>query len=136
VEPLTDYVLDTMALVRHLEDDLPRSADKVFRQAEDGHGRLFLPEIALAEFLYVALRGRLRVPSAPTAVQEVLNQLRAASYIVPSNLAAAAWDGFLLVNIPELHDRMIATDALYRGVPLVSGDSVFSTVPGLQVVWR
>src|SRR5205814_9801189 len=76
VAALTDCVIDTVALVRHLEDDLPRGAGKVFRDAEAGRIRLLLPEIALAEFVYIAPRGRLRTPNPRAIVAEVPDCVR------------------------------------------------------------
>ena len=136
MESLTDFVVDTMALVKHLEDDLPAGADRAFTDAEAGRGRLYLPEIALAEFIYIALRGRLRVPDPRASVDEVVSGIRAASYIALSHLPPDAWGRFLDLDIPELHDRLIATDALHRGIPLITNDPELQHVPGLQSVWR
>ena len=136
MEPLSDFVLDTVALVRHLEDDLPAAADRAFSDAERGSARLFLPEIALAEFLYVALRGRIRATNPRGLVEEVLDQVRASSYLTLSSLSADAWDAFLDLGIPELHDRLIAAEAVARGLPLVTNDPAFGAVAGLKTVWR
>ncbi len=136
MDPLTDYVLDTVALVRHLEDDLPPSADRAFAEAERGDARLFLPEIALGEFVYLALRGRLRASNARGLLDEVLDQIRASTYLGVSSLSPGAWDDFLDLEIPELHDRMIAADAVHRGLPLVTNDPAFARVPRLRTVWR
>ncbi len=133
---MTDFVLDTMALVKHLEDDLPAAADRAFREAESGNGRMFLPEIALGEFICVALRGRVRVPNPRAAVDEVVDHIRAAGHITLSSLPAAAWSLFLGLRVPELHDRMIAADALFRGLPLITNDPTLRSVPRLRTLWR
>src|SRR5438046_7173028 len=132
VDPLTDFLLDTVALVRHLEDSLPDGADRVFREAEGGRSRLFLPEIALGEFLYVALRGRLRASNNRSLVDEVLDQIRASGYLVLSAMSAHAWDLFLDLEIPELHDRMIAAAAWARSLPVVTRHSAFRPSPRLR----
>ena len=136
MESLTDCVLDTVALVKHLEDELPKAADKMFREAEAGRSRMYLPEIALGEFIYIAMRGRLHMPNPRAAIEEVVDQILAASYITLSHLSHSAWDVFIDVNVPDLHDRMIASDALVRGLPLITNDSALASVPGLKTIWR
>ncbi len=132
---LTDAVIDTVALVRHLDDSLPKTAESIFRTAENGRGTLYLPEIALGEFTYLALRGRLGLTHPRAAVEEVIDQVRAAGYIQLSALPPAGWSVFLDLNVPELHGRLIASDALARGVPLVSNDRDLAKVSGLRLIW-
>jgi predicted nucleic acid-binding protein len=136
VDALTDFVVDTVALVRHLEDDLPPAADRAFRDAEAHRCRLFLPEIALGEFIYIALRGRIHAPNPRALVDEVVDQIRASEYLSLSSLPQRAWDTFLRLNIAELHDRMVIADAVHRGLPLITNDSAAGSVEGLRTVWR
>ena len=135
MEPLTDYVLDTVALVRFLEDNLPKGAEKAFKEAEAGRARLYLPEIALGEFAYIALKGRLGGENPRAEVEEVVDQIMATSYISLSSLSHSAWDILIGLNISELHDRMIVADALDRDLPLVTSDESVSSVPGLRIIW-
>jgi len=136
VEPLTDYVMDTVALVKYLEDDLPKGANKAFREAEAGRARLYLPEIALGEFIYVALKGRLSKDNTRADVEEAVDQILATSFISLSSLSHAAWDTLIDLDVPELHDRMIVADALDRGLPLITSDDTLKSVAGLRTVWR
>ena len=136
MDPLSDWVIDTVALIRHLEDDLPPAAARAFSAAEAGKGRLFLPEIALGEFVYVALRGRLRAANPRGVLAEVLDLVRAANYVSVSCLRPSAWDVFLRIGIPELHDRMIAADAMDRAVPLITNDPTFQRIEDLHTVWQ
>lgn len=133
--PLIEAVIDTIALVHHLNDSLPARAAALFRAAENGQGSLYLPEIALGEFAYLALRGHLRLDNARSLVEEVVDQIRASGYIRLSNLGATGWSVFLDLPVPELHDRMIASDAVARRVALVTDDRELKHVPGLRVVW-
>ncbi len=133
---MTEFVLDTMALVRHLDDSLPTKADQAFRDAEEGRGRLFLPEIALGEFVYLALQGRLKTEHPRVVVEEIVDQLKAADYIELSPLGPLGWDTFLELGVPELHARMIVADALSREAPVITNDPEIRGTPGLVTVWR
>ena len=132
---VAEAVLDTVALVRHLEDKLPKAADAIFRAAEAGDGTLYLPEIALGEFSYLALRGRLAIAHPRAVVEEVISQVRASGYIHLSSLGAHGWSVFLDLEVRELHDRLIASDAVARNVPLVTNDRELAAVPGVRVIW-
>jgi predicted nucleic acid-binding protein len=54
---LSDHIIDTVALLRYLDEDLPKTADWVLRLAEAGRGRLLLPRIVIGEFVDLALGG-------------------------------------------------------------------------------
>jgi len=136
VDALTDYVIDTVALVKYLEDDLPRGADAIFRGAERGRNQLFLPEIALGELAYIALRGRLRNVDPAAAIGTVISEVLDSGFIEPSSLRRTGWERFLSLRIRELHDRMIAADAVDRRCALVSNDLAFGSVEDLKLVWR
>lgn len=133
---MTDYVIDTVALIKYLEDDLPRAANAAFQGAENGRNQLFLPEIALGEFAYIALRGRLRNVNPPAAVGAVISEVLDSGFIEPSSLRRTGWDRFLTIGIRELHDRIIAADAMDRGCSLISNDPAFGSVKDLKQVWQ
>ncbi len=136
MDSVTDFVADTVGLVRYLEDSLPPAANRAFKEAERGRAMIFLPEIALGEFLYITLRGRVRISDPVSLAGEVLDQLRSAAYITLSPLSLEAWKTFLGLNISELHDRMIAADAMSRGLPLISNNPSFAAVKQLRTIWR
>jgi len=135
VGPLNEYLVDTVAFVRYLEDRLPARADRVFVEAESGTGHLLLPQIALGEFLYLALRGRLRSKPPHTDVNDVLQNLAASDAFSVTAMPWSAWELFPQLKIPELHDRMIAAEALARKVPIVSNDEAFRGMESLRVIW-
>ncbi|MGI0054917.1 MAG: type II toxin-antitoxin system VapC family toxin [Thermoplasmata archaeon] len=135
MDPLTDHVVDTVAFVRYLQDRLPPRADRVFRLAEGGQDHLYLPQIALGEFIYIAQRGRLRGARPDLHVGEVVQNLTASDAFTISSMPVGAWEVFQELRIPELHDRMIAAEALARGAPLISNDPAFGGIEDLRVVW-
>ena len=134
--PLKEYVADTVAWAGYLADSLPKRADRAFAEAERREARVVLPEIALGEFLYLALRDRLEGADAEAAVRESLFLLRAAEHFRVEGLRMDDWDRFLDVPRKELHDRMIAAMALGRSVPLITGDAEMGSIEGLTVLWR
>jgi predicted nucleic acid-binding protein len=135
VGALNEYLVDTVAFVRYLEDRLPAKADRIFEEAESGSGHLLLPQIALGEFLYLALRGRLRSKPPQPAVNDVLQNLAASDTFSVTAMPWPAWDLFPQLKVPELHDRMIAAEALARKVPIISNDEAFLGVDSLRVIW-
>ncbi len=132
---MTQYVVDTVAFVRHLEDRLSPKAGRIFDEAESGRNHLFLPEIALAEFVYICLKGRLKSTRPELKVRDVLHNLSASGAFTISGMTLGAWETFVDLHIPELHDRMIAAEAIARDVTLISNDSAFDGIAGLARVW-
>ena len=84
----------------------------------------------------MALNGRLKLENPRAAVEEIVDQLKAAGYIELSHLGPLGWDVFLDLDVPELHDRMIVADAMSRRVPLITNDIEIRGTVGLETVWR
>lgn len=133
---MTDAAIDTVALVRYLEDSLPSTADAVFRRGEAGEIRLVLPQVALAEFIYIGIRGRIKAIHSKAAIEETVQNILTSDFISVTPMPTEAWNHFLRLEIPEMHDRLIAAEALQRGIPLVSSDRAFGVVQGLQLIWK
>ena len=82
------------------------------------------------------MKGRLKLTDSKGTVNQLLDELRGSSFIFQSNFPEDGWDIFLSLAIPELHDRLIAAEALSRSVPLISNDPVFRKVETLEVIWK
>ena len=133
---MTDFLIDTVAFVHYLEDDLPRGAESAVEQAERGNGSLLLPQIALGEFIYITLKGRINIPNPVSSVGQILDQLKGSPIFSISSMPMDAWDIFTQLKVPELHDRMIAAEALARDVPLISNDTSFASIGDLKIIWK
>ena len=133
---MTNYVVDTATFVRYLEDRLPARLNRIFEAAERGRAHLFLPQIALAEFCYLALKGRLTAPRRDLRLKEVLHQLSASGAFTVTSMPPEAWEVFLDLKIPEMHDRLIASEAVARKLTLLSNDPVFGQVENLTTIWN
>ena len=136
MEVVKNFITDTVGLARYLEDTLPSPASDVFSLAEQGETSILVPQIVMGEFIYIAMKGRLRVADPKGTVKQVVDELRGTSFIFQSNFPEDGWDIFLSLDIPELHDRLIAAEALARNVTLISNDPEFLKVRGLEVIWE
>ena len=136
MEVVKVFVTDTVGLARYLEDNLPDHALYAFGMAERGEGTVLVPQIVVGEFIYIALKGRLKLPDPKGAVKLVMEQLRGTSFINLSDFPGEGWNIFLSLDIPELHDRLIAAESLARNAPLISNDPVFRRVQGLETIWE
>ena len=136
MEVVKNFITDTVGLARYLEDNLPGPASDVFSLAERGGASILVPQIVMGEFVYIAMKGRLKLDDPKVAVKKVLDELRGASFIFQSNFPEDGWDIFLSLDIPELHDRLIAAEALTRSLSLISNNPAFRKVHGLEVIWE
>ncbi len=127
------FVVDTNALWWYLRapERLSPAADVVFRLAEAGGTVLVVPAIVVAELYYLSFKVREALP--PSELMEWFE--RSGSFVV-SDLGAAQL-GLLdrLPEIPEMHDRLIAAEALALGVPVVTRDPVIAASPQVQSIW-
>jgi len=106
------YVADTMALARYLEDNLPKRANEVFEKAEAGTATILVPDIVIAEFIYIGLKGRLKVSDPRATVAELLSELQSSQFLRPVGMSSEAWEVFIDSRVPELHDRLIYSTAV------------------------
>ena len=129
------YVADTVALVRYLEESLPPKADEAFERAETGRATMLVPDIAVAELIYVALKGRLKVSDPRAAIRELLDDIRSSPYLRQAGLSPEAWDFFLDSTVSELHDRMIyATASFHKANGIVTNDRELAG-SGFHTIW-
>ncbi|MDG6970286.1 MAG: hypothetical protein JRN54_04170 [Nitrososphaerota archaeon] len=125
------YVADAVALARYLTDTLPPKADKAFAEAEAGDALILVPEVAIGEFVYISLKGRLSVRDPKSEARELVREINASSYFRPVSMSLAAWERFMESGVSELHDRMIhsiaaasSADAIITPDPEMKGSGV------------
>jgi predicted nucleic acid-binding protein len=132
---MKNYIIDTMALVSYLEDSVPRSADKIFKSAEQNKCKLLIPEIVLAEFIYICLKGKMKTSNPKSFIMEVLISLGASRYIDFIGMDAEAWEEFLELDIRELHDRMICSIALSNNAIMITNDGDIGKSQAVETIW-
>ena len=127
-----DYVADTMAIVLRLENrKLPARVKTIFNDVESGHQRLAIPAMALAELGYLAEKKR--IETSLSALDDYID--RYPLIAIEPMTADIIHQTFLISNISELHDRIIAATAVCLDAMLVTNDPIISASGCVRVVW-
>ncbi len=128
-----EFVVDSHALWWYLKTPelLSETAVSVFALAEAGNATIVIPAIVVAEFYFLSVkRGQ---PFTPAALYHHLAQVRG---IELSDLGIAQLA--LLERLPEIadiHDRLIAAEALHRKAPLLTRDRTLRASTQLATIW-
>ena len=127
------YILDTVAIVSHLEarKSLGSEAREVFAAAERGEARLLVPPIVVAElFWYFSKRGQL------DRFRQVFGEMEASPWFKFIDLSVEQVREFMLLeSVAEMHDRIIAGHARQLGVPLVTNDLQIQASGSVATIW-
>ena len=127
------YILDTVAIVSHLEarKSLGSEAREVFAAAERGEARLLVPPIVVAElFSYFSKRGQL------DRFRQVFGEMEASPWFKFIDLSVEQVREFMLLeSVAEMHDRIIAGHAHQMGVPLVTNDLQIRASGSVATIW-
>lgn len=132
----TKYILDTHALIWHLEGNklLGKNAKAVI---DSPASELILPVIAFAEALFVVEKGRTAIP----AVDDLVNDVQADDRIEIFPLTEDILNESLnLTAIPEIHDRLIVATGVYlknqgETVEILTKDNLIVLTSVLKVTW-
>ena len=127
------FVVDTHALWWYLRspERLTAAASAVFRLAETGNATIVVPAIAVAEFYFLSVK--LGQPLAPSSLLEALAGVGG---IELSDLGRAQLEKLdLFPEMPEMHDRLIAAEAMAFEAPVVTRDATLSASPQIETVW-
>ena len=131
------YVIDTVALVRYLEDNLPKKASEIFSLAEKNAVKLVIPSIVIGEFFYLLKSGRLKPVGLMPSASEILSVLYETPFFQVVDMEFPDWQAFLALELPELHDRMIcAVAASRKAVGIVTSDAEITNQKPVPVIWK
>lgn len=132
----TKYILDTHALIWHLEGNLLLGANarSVINSATS---QLILPSIALAEAMYVVEKGRTTIPSVNHLMHDVGNDKRIE--VFPLTLGVLE-ESSVLTAVPEIHDRLIVATGVYlqnlgESIEILTKDNEIVLSSILTVCW-
>ncbi len=127
------YVVDSHALYWYIAhpERLSPAAQAVFAAAEARTARIVVPAIVVAEtYFLTAKRG------APLSPSELLRGMDRVYGFELSAIGRPQLEALeLLQDIPEIHDRLIAADALVRNAPVVTKDVSLHRAEAIQTIW-
>ncbi len=132
---MKSYVADTVSLARYFEDSLPSKAEVAFQEAEDGKARILVPGIVIAEFIYIALKGRLKTPDPKATIRELLSEIQASTFLQQVAMTQNSWERFLESKVRELHHRIVHSIALSSNASgIITNDEELKS-SGFRTIW-
>ena len=128
-----NFVTDTHALVWWFTGSpkLSAKAEEIFAKCERGENIIFIPSIVVAELLSIFDKKRVSFnfrnlfKKIHTSENFVLIAL---DYPVLEKMVA-------LKEVPELHDKIIASTAKYLKVPIITKDKILQSLPSIRTIW-
>jgi len=130
---LPTYVADTHALFWYLEnpDRLSLAADAVFRLAAAGGALIVVPAIVVADLFYLTAKA-----GFPILPSDLLSRINASREFAFSELGQDQLEAMeSIAGVTEMHDRLIAAEAMVRQAPVISRDEVLQRSKVVDVIW-
>jgi len=126
------YLLDTVALVRHFtgSGSIGRKASRILDSIEDNSDDLIISVVSLMEVMYLAEKKRIEIN-----LTESLDIIESSSRYIIVNLNPEILRVAENTEFYELHDRLILATAKWLDVKVISSDSKFGNIEGIEVVW-
>ena len=127
------FVVDTHALWWYLRspERLSAAASAVFLLAETGNATIVVPAIVVAEFYFLSLK--LGQPFSPTGLLEAIDSVGGIEISDLGKTQLARLDK--LHEIPEMHDRLIAAEAIALDSPVVTRDETLRASYQIDTIW-
>jgi predicted nucleic acid-binding protein len=127
-----EYVTDTMALILHLENrKSSQSVKQIFDSADSGKTTIYIPTIVFAEIFYLAEKQRISLNLHE--VEKHLNSFQTYKE-VPLNFEIIK-NAQQITDIPELHDRLIASTASFLKLALITNDPKIENSQFVNTIW-
>jgi PIN domain nuclease of toxin-antitoxin system len=129
----TTFVTDTHTIYWYFNhpERLSAAAEVIFRLAETGNALIVVPAIVVAE-LYFLLGKR----GQPLSLAEIFRTLDGVQGIYVSALGRAQLERLsVITDISEMHDRLIAAEALILNAPIVTQDAAIVRSQHIRTIW-
>jgi len=116
---MNSYVADTQALIKFMmgKKVINEPSHQAFIFADQGKAIIIIPAIVLMEVLYLFEKNRIKVDLLQT--EELLKSKNYQFEPLSMEILKVASE---IIDIPELHDRLIAATARYLDIPLITND--------------
>jgi predicted nucleic acid-binding protein len=128
-----DYLADTVAIIKHLRQKLPRPSQvaSIFQQTDRGQHLVYISAITLMEIMYLSEARRIDL-SLADLIEHITQSSNYQIADVNSSIVQSAAE---IIDVPELHDRIIAGTARWLGVPVLTSDAVLGQSHYVQTIW-
>jgi len=127
------FIADTMAFVLWLEKrKMPKKIKEIFHQAENQQTEIILPAMVFAELAYLSEGGK---------IDTNLTQTRSALEKYPniterSMTLRTVAEAFVIDDIPELHDKLIAADGNTLNYSVITNDLDIQGSRFVETIWK
>ncbi|MBI3194768.1 MAG: PIN domain-containing protein [Ignavibacteriae bacterium] len=127
------FVADTVAIVLRLERrKLPAKVKQIFDETEQENSDIIIPAMVLAEIGYLSERRKIEI-SLTDVLQYSENHKTVSIFPVDKPTIEQT---FLISDIPELHDRIIAGAAKALNLPILTNDSIITQSKFVTTIWK
>ena len=132
-----EYVADAHALLWHLywPQRLGRAAQQAFADADTGQACIYVPAVVVAEVLMVVQKGRLPGVTLDHLLPHLQEMATSETYPLCPLLPETVIASHEYVTIPDIFDRLIVTEALSRGVAVLTRDPVIQESGLVSIIW-
>ncbi len=129
---MNSFVSDTMAIVLRLEKrKLPQKVKNIFEKAEDNSAEIFIPSLVVAELAYLSEKNRIEC-----SIEKLEIYLKNHKNIQTCPIQfSSVKKAFMINDIPELHDRLIAGVASELSLELITNDPKIRASKFVRTIW-
>lgn len=128
-----NYVTDTHALLWWFIDSpkISSSASEIFKICERGEIIIFIPSIVIAELISIFDKKRVSFN-----FRNLFKKIRTSENFILIALDYPILEKMVaLKEVPELHDKIIASTAKYLKVPIITKDKTLQSQPSIRTIW-
>jgi PIN domain nuclease of toxin-antitoxin system len=133
-----NYVTDTHALLWYLyaPQRVGNGARQAFADADAGQGRIHVPAVVVAEMLMVVEKGRLPGVSLDHILLHLRTMAASLNYPLTPLLPEIVIASHQYPIIPDIFDRLIVTETILHGVPLLTRDPIMRQSGLIPTIWE